>query len=72
MAPKYNKKEIEMPKLTKQQKEARKKLYDDVNDNWPWRKGKGQFLDALASEDVRAEKNIISRKDAILAQCYHC
>jgi hypothetical protein len=54
-----------MSKLAKQQKEARKILYEDVSNNWPLRRGKNEFLKSLASENV-------TRGDAILAQCYHC
>lgn len=57
-----------MPKLTKQQKEKCKRLYAEVDDCWPLRKGKNEFLKAL---DINNTEEI-TRKEAMLAQCYHC
>jgi hypothetical protein len=54
-----------MKELTKSQKEANKKLYDEVNDCWPLRKGKNEFLKHLSQGNL-------TRGEAIVAQCYHC
>lgn len=59
-----------MPKLTKKQIEAAKNLYDEIRDNWPLRKGKNEFLKALSQGNTGVED--ITRKEAIIAQCYHC
>lgn len=57
-------------KLTNEQNERRKTLSEDVRDNWPLRRGKNEFLKALAQGNVGAEN--ITRREAILAMCYQC
>lgn len=52
-------------KFTKEQKAAREKLYKHVDDDWKLRKGKAEWLKYLETGEV-------TRKEAMLAQCYHC
>lgn len=54
-----------MAKLTKKQLASKERLYNDVDKNWPLRKGKNEFLKHLSGEQV-------TRHEALLAQCYHC
>lgn len=60
-----------MPRLTKLQKETMKNLFIDVRDNWPMHKGKNEFLKALTPENLEPQ-NTLTRREAVLAQCYHC
>lgn len=52
-------------KLTKKQVASMKRLHDDVDKNWPLRKGKNEFLKWLSGGNV-------TRLESMSAQCYHC
>lgn len=52
-------------KFNKNQQVSRLKLFNDVDKNWPFKKGKESLLKFLSQAEV-------TRKEAMDAQCYQC